>query len=121
MITIPTQPLIPYPSIFSLPKPQFQPSSCLINPVFSPIEGSNLLKEAFFEFRRIFASKLPKSDNRGNLHRYIKHIIANEKNMDLKDKYICSIYISWNKNLLYMIIVKMKTKIILNLIYLWGS
>jgi len=99
MLTLPTQPFFPFQRMLNLPKP-IQPPNYLINPVFSPIEGSNLINEAYLEFRRIFASKLPKTETKLNLHKYIKQIISNEKNMDLKDKYICSIYISWNKNLL---------------------
>jgi len=100
MLSLSSQPIIPYPNLLNFQKSHIQPSNYLISPVFSSIEGSNLIKDAYHEFRRIFASKLPKSDNKLNFHRYIRNIISNEQNMDLKDKYICSIYISWNKNLL---------------------
>lgn len=58
------------------------------------------LKEAINIYKKIFSERIPKIDSKKEIYKYIISTMKKEDEMDLNDKYIFSIYIALNKQLL---------------------
>jgi hypothetical protein len=58
------------------------------------------LEEAITEYYKLFSEKLPKKRSKREIHKYILDTMKIEDELDLNERYIFSIYISMNKDLL---------------------
>ena len=58
------------------------------------------LEEAITEYYKLFSERLPKKKSKREIHKYILDKMKIEDELDLNERYIFSIYISLNKDLL---------------------
>ena len=58
------------------------------------------LEEAIIEYYKLFSERLPKKKSKREIHKYILDKMKIEDELDLNERYIFSIYISLNKDLL---------------------
>ena len=58
------------------------------------------LEEAITEYYKLFSERLPKKRSKREIHKYILDNLKIEDELDLNERYIFSIYISMNKDLL---------------------
>ena len=65
-----------------------------------PKNSYNLSQNISFLFNNLFQNNLPKIKTKEDIHKYILEISKNEDKLTLNEKYICSLYIASNKNLL---------------------
>ena len=86
--------------------PQEQNTGIVIELEEQPIHETNnnlkitSLKEAINIYKKIFSERIPKIDSKKEIYKYITSTMKKEDEMDLNDKYIFSIYIALNKQLL---------------------
>ena len=86
--------------------PQEQNTGIVIELEEQPIHETNnnlkitSLKEAINIYKKIFSERIPKIDSKKEIYKYIISTMKKEDEMDLNDKYIFSIYIALNKQLL---------------------
>ena len=82
-------------SINAIPSPFPRP----INSVVQKLQITSL-KEAIIIYKILFADKIPKEDSEEEIHKYILDVMKKEDEMDLCERYVCSIYLVMNKHLL---------------------
>ena len=64
------------------------------------------VKDAIEIYKKIFADKIPKIDSTEEIHKYILETMKKEDEMDLNYKYIFSIYLAMNINLINKEVIK---------------